>query len=214
MSSAAARGPETRASQKKRVLDAHVGEVIPGLPEHLVVEHILTQKNLPDTLTLARLTVVSRAIRDAVAATGRRVEELNRLDAAKLGCFSSLQHWRRRDRLVHRHVTNFAAWGGHLDMLEWAHTNIRQCDEETCRAATENGQVGVLKWMYENGCKHDFAENMYELAANCGQLEVLQWLRANGCPWGYSTCRKAAEKGHLEQLKWARANGAPEYGRT
>ena len=46
---------------------------IPGLPEEIVVAHILGSANLPDAADLAHLKAVSRAMRDAVGFTGRQV---------------------------------------------------------------------------------------------------------------------------------------------
>ena len=50
---------------------------IPGLPDHLVIEKILRSEYFDDPAYLARLPAVSRAMRDAVAATGLEFEELD-----------------------------------------------------------------------------------------------------------------------------------------
>ena len=47
-----------------------------------------------------------------------------------------------------------AAYGGNLEVLQWARANGCPWDEETCTCA-----------------------------ASGGHLEVQQWARANGCPW-------------------------------
>jgi hypothetical protein len=47
-------------------------EAIPGLPDHLVVAHILRSGHFDDPADLARLPAVSRAMRDVVAGTGLR----------------------------------------------------------------------------------------------------------------------------------------------
>ena len=65
---------ETRAQNRKRESDAHAGEAIPGLPTHLVVAHILRSEYFDDPADLARLTVVNRAMRDALGATGLQFE--------------------------------------------------------------------------------------------------------------------------------------------
>ena len=61
-------------------------EAIPGLPDHLVVSHILRSAYFDDPADLARLPAVSRAMRDAVAATGLAFEEFGELEAEMLGC--------------------------------------------------------------------------------------------------------------------------------
>ena len=52
---------------------ADAQQAIPCLPNHLVVTHILRSEYFDDPADLARLPAVSRAMRDAVAATGRHV---------------------------------------------------------------------------------------------------------------------------------------------
>ena len=93
----ATRGVETRARKRTRYLDAHVGVAIPGLPFDVAVS--LVQKHLPDPADLAVLRVVSRGMRDAVDATGRKMEEFKEDDAVERGYLSTLKCLRRRGRL-------------------------------------------------------------------------------------------------------------------
>ena len=71
-------GKKARARKQKRERrrDANAGEAIPGLPDHLVVEHVLRCGHFDDPADLARLPAVSRGMRDAVTATGLEFEEL------------------------------------------------------------------------------------------------------------------------------------------
>ena len=55
---------------------ADAQDAIPRLPDHLVVEHILRSGHFDDPADLARLPAVSRAMRDAVAATGLQFKQL------------------------------------------------------------------------------------------------------------------------------------------
>tara|TARA_B110001469_G_scaffold95546_1_gene91593 strand:- start:417 stop:671 length:255 start_codon:yes stop_codon:yes gene_type:complete len=64
MSSDATLGVEAHARKRPRERDAAAangGEVIPRLPNHLVVEHILRSEHFDDPADLARLPAVSRA---------------------------------------------------------------------------------------------------------------------------------------------------------
>ena len=71
MSSKTTLGAETRAGKRKRERrDAYDRGAIPGLPNHLVVAHILRSEYFDGPADLARLPSVSRAMRDTVAATG------------------------------------------------------------------------------------------------------------------------------------------------
>ena len=165
---------------------AEVQEAIPRLPDHLVVEHVLRAEYFDDPADLARLPAVSRAMRDAVAATGLRFKEFDEYGALKLGCLSALQRLQRQGRLSR--------------------------EEHLCQAAARSGQLEELKALRADGCP--WTVRTCCAAATGGHLEVLQWARANGCPWDKETCSYAARGGHLEMPQWARANGCPWDKRT
>ena len=120
MFSDAARGVETRAQQRNRECEAHAGEAIPGLLSDIVVTHILRSEYFDDPADLARLQVVSCATRDAVAATGLAVEELNATDAMFDGRLSVLKRMQRQG-LLHvpeGYLCNAAARSGQLEELK------------------------------------------------------------------------------------------------
>ncbi len=103
ISSDATLGIETRARKRKHErLDANAanaGEAIPGLLNDVVFTHVLRSENFDDPADLARLPVVSRAMRDAVAGTGLRFEELGEDEALELGCLCVLKRLQRGGRL-------------------------------------------------------------------------------------------------------------------
>ena len=71
-------------------------EAIPGLPDHLVIIHVLRSEYFDDPADLARLRAVSRGMSDAVAAKGLELEELTEQRAAlEPGCFSAVQRLQR-----------------------------------------------------------------------------------------------------------------------
>ena len=90
----APRGVETLTHTRQRNLDAQV--VIPGLPNDVVVTHVLREKKLPDPIDLATLRVVSRGMREAVDATGLQIKELDEDTATNLGCLTKLRRLQRR----------------------------------------------------------------------------------------------------------------------
>ena len=73
---------ETRARKRTRerrdATVANAGEAFRGLPDHLVVEHILRSEHFDDPADLARLPAVSRLMRDAVASTGFSLKSLTK----------------------------------------------------------------------------------------------------------------------------------------
>ena len=106
MISGAARGVETRARKRRRHLDAQAGVAIPGLPFDVVVTHVLREESLRDPADLAVLRGVSRGMRDAVDATGRRIAELaewamewGQWAAVERGCLTTLRCLQRRGLL-------------------------------------------------------------------------------------------------------------------
>jgi hypothetical protein len=99
-------GKKARARKEKRerrdanaANKANAGEAIPGLLNDIVVTHVLRSEHFDDPADLARLPAVSRAMREAVAATGLRFEELDIKCAVYLGCLSTVQRLQRRGRL-------------------------------------------------------------------------------------------------------------------
>ena len=156
-------GKKARARKKKRerrdanaANTANAGEAIPGLLNDIVVTHVLRSEHFDDPADLARLPAVSRAMRDAVAATGLRFEELDENRAVILGCLSAVQRLQRGGRLSRR--------------------------ELLCQAAATDGHLEELKVLRENGCPWN--EDTCAYAAFGGQLEVLQWARAERRPMG------------------------------
>ena len=174
------------------------------LPQDIKTQ-ILGRSDVIEDADLARLRAVSRSMRDAVNATMEDLRDAGL--AAKLGCLTALRNLLQRGHLEEEYVCEFAAQGGHLEVLMWARANDCPWDEGTCWKAAEHGHLEVLQWARENGCSWNWETCAH--AAKGGHLEVLQWARANGCPWNSTTCAYAAKGGHLETLKWARENGCP-----
>ena len=188
---------------------ANAGEAIPRLLNDIVVTHILRSENFDDPADLARLPAVSRAMRDAMAATGLRFEELDEVDAAELGCLSAMRRLQRQGPLSRQgYLCGTAALSGQLEELKGLRYDGWPLDSSTCWAAAQGGQLEVMQWLHENGCPWD--ERTCVGAAGRGHFQVLQWARANGCPWTKRTLLMARRAGHLELANWAAANGCPE----
>jgi len=104
-----------------------------------------------------------------------------------------------------------AAWGGHIEVLEWLFTvggsNIRH--KRICAFAARAGQLETLKWLRLKAlCPWD--ERVCEFAAEYGHLGILQWARSvrlhgnQPCPWNWAACALAAYRGNFDILKWLR----------
>ena len=190
-------------------LQHDAGDAFAALPAHVLITHVLSSGNLPNPSDLARLRAVSREMRDAVAATGRRVYELEAWEAIKFGELIGLRFLHQRGDFDDDpdSLCTLAAGEGQLEILKWLREYDFPWDAGTCTNAALRGHLEVLQWARANGCPWD--EMTVAWAAGRGHLEVLQWARADGCPWNTYTCMFAAEGGHLEVLQWARANGCP-----
>jgi hypothetical protein len=154
----ASRGVATRARKRKRDLAAQAGVAIPGLPFDVAVS--IVENHLPDPADLAVLRAVSKGMRDAVEATGRKVKKFKEDDAVQRGYVSTLKCLLRRGRLSDERLL--------------------------CAAAARIGDLEALKALRR---AENFPWNEWTCAraALGGHLEVLQWARENGCPWGSKT---------------------------
>ena len=98
-----------------------------------------------------------------------------------------------------------AAENGHLECLKFLHENGCPWDESVCRYAAFEGQLECLKYAHENGCEWNSRTCYY--ASSNGQIACLKYAHEHGCPWDEQTCADAAESGHLECLRYAHLNG-------
>jgi hypothetical protein len=101
-----------------------------------------------------------------------------------------------------------AAFGGHLEVLQWLKANGCPRDSRVFRYAGLEGHMHVLEWAFANGCPRN-AEVRSFAACEAGNLRVVQWAHANGFEMDYTTCANAAREGNMDILQWARANGCP-----
>ena len=202
--------PDATAAQKSAVTQA-----IPGLPDDIVVTLVLRSTWLVDPADLARLSVVSRGMRHAVAATGRTIQEMDAYEAAGLGCLSALKRLYRRGSLT---FDVFLCWTAaqdycnrNFEALTWLRMKGCPWDKETqcdvCSKLASEGNLEALKWLRVGGCEWDLWT--CTSAAEFGHFEVLKWACENGCPRDEGTCSAAAHRGDLEMLKWARDNVCP-----
>ena len=145
---------------------------IPGLLNDIVATHILSTEYFDDPAELARLRVVSRAMRAAVTATGLAFEEMDLVAAMKYGCFSAMKRLQRRGLLTHQEfLCPTAARAGLLQELKLLRENNSPWDEGTCCAAAAGGHIHVLEWAHANGCPCRM--NTYQSAAAFRVVEVV-----------------------------------------
>ena len=71
-------------------------------------------------------------------------------------------------------ICAFAAFGGHVDVLDWARDRGCPWDEETCASAAEGGHLDVLRWARAKGCPWDEQTTMAEEYGHAGDSRVGQ----------------------------------------
>jgi hypothetical protein len=96
---------EMRRTLEKEVKATRFG--FSSLPLDVIAS--IVEKHLPDPADVAVLRAVSKGTRDAVDATGRKVEEFEEDDAVARGYLSTLKCLRRRGRLSDERVLCAAA---------------------------------------------------------------------------------------------------------
>ena len=102
-------------------------------------------------------------------------------------------------------VCSYAAKGNKLEVLKYVRKNGAEYTGKTGQVAAKHGHLELLKYAHSDGC----ALNAFicSEAAKGGHLDVLKYAHENGCLWDEDTCKEAARHGHLECLKYARING-------
>mmetsp|Transcript_18287 Transcript_18287/g.45505 ORF Transcript_18287/g.45505 Transcript_18287/m.45505 type:complete len:542 (-) Transcript_18287:399-2024(-) len=113
------------------------------------------------------------------------------------------------DTGVAESVPFYAAVGGHLEVLKFAHAINLPWDSQTyCAMAASGADMPMLTWLHGNH-GNEWNEMTPALAAQGGHLDVLKWVIARGCPWGYQVWKGAALEGHLHILEYAAADHCP-----
>jgi len=97
-----------------------------------------------------------------------------------------------------------------LKLLRWVREE-KECDWDarTSGNAACNGNLDMLKYCCENGCKvHD---GTCTTAAENGHLACLEYLRSKNCPWNEEVCELAHENNHIDVLTYAVRNKCPGF---
>lgn len=123
---------------------------------------------------------------------------------------------------VHHRMLNGAAYGGHLDLLEWAWSlgcrdrYLMYCSDQNIADSScdcrHPDQTKVLDWLLAHGFA--FTSQAYGEAISAERVDILEWLHAHGVdPFTESHARswlmkRAAEIGNVEVMQWLHDHGA------
>ena len=105
-------------------------------------------------------------------------------------------------------TSGMAAVQGNLDMLKYCVENGCKVDTASGMAAVQ-GNLDMLKYCCENGCEVDIST--CALAAQNGHLDCLKYLRMKNCPWSERVCEIAHENNHMDTLTYAVKNKCPGF---
>lgn len=94
-----------------------------------------------------------------------------------------------------------------LNLISIAHMNNCEWNSSSCALAARNGNIEILKYLFEHGCPWD--ETTCSSAAYGNNLNCLKYARENGCPWDIWTCSNAAFSNDIVCLRYAHENGCP-----
>jgi len=126
--------------------------------------------------------------------------------AASDGCIAGIRTLLRH-QYTSRSACYFSAKAGHLDCLEYLHSQKSHLREKTSLIASTNGHLHILRFLHAKACLFD--DYCCREASSNGHLDCLKFLHSIGRPWGVYVCSFAAKAGHLDCLQFAHENGCP-----
>jgi hypothetical protein len=96
-----------------------------------------------------------------------------------------------------------------LALLRWVR-GVKECawNWRTSGAAARIGNLEMLKYCVENGCK--VHNGTCATAAKYGNLDCLKYLHEKNVKWDHQTVQLARENNHVECLNYALANNCPQ----
>lgn len=130
---------------------------------------------------------------------------------ASSGLVCRMKLYRERGGVWTMNTMNYAARGGHLDLIRYLRENDFTWDERTIGSAALYGHLDLIRYMRENDpaspCPWN-AESFW-MAVIFGNLECMKYMRQgdNPCPWNEYANQLAAENGDLKSLKWLHEGG-------
>ena len=146
-----------------------------------------------------------------------------------LGCLTMTDTWKTAVRygdiecLINLHqngmewnakICPYAAHRGHLNILKYAHINVRPLDRSTLIYAVYGKQIHCIRYFLEN-VEKELQHKMYGLngeygrsllcrfASENGRLDIVQLLYQNGYKLDKSVCLCTIRRGKFECFKYA-----------
>ncbi|ALX27660.1 hypothetical protein GMAR_ORF286 [Golden Marseillevirus] len=98
-------------------------------------------------------------------------------------------------------LSNEAAEHGHLSLLEWAEKrNFLSLYRSIMCSAAFGGHVNIMQWLLERGLQ--LTDEVFLCAVWKGQIHALEWLKAKNCPTYGDVCSYAFRHRNDKSLRW------------
>ncbi|ETM31930.1 hypothetical protein L914_20576, partial [Phytophthora nicotianae] len=140
---------------------------------------------------------------------GRRPRVTDSMDWAALGGHLDVLQWldANRNDGCSPEAVNGAAEAGHFQILLWLNSHYSaQWTSQAMDYAAQGGQLEIVKWMHDNRTKVANTTAAMNSAAESGHLDVVKWLHGNRTEGTTSAMNNAAANGHLDVVKWLQVN--------
>ena len=95
-----------------------------------------------------------------------------------------------------------AAKFGNFELLIYLSENNYEFDTETLNYAVKYGDLSIIDWLYNKGCKFHGMGNTFEYGIESGKIEVLEWLLDNKCPYYVDNLYYHTFISNLKILEW------------
>jgi hypothetical protein len=132
----------------------------------------------------------------------KNVAEYNRLDMAKYLFQKGNQNFGHMTKIG----ALFASFGN-IEAVQWAYDNGFPLDIHVSNAAAYGGFLSLLEFLHERECPWN-VKTMHKAALK-GHLDVIKYLQRHQCPWNSTTVQKAVMNGHLHIVKYLHEQGCP-----
>lgn len=128
------------------------------------------------------------------------------LKGAAFGGHLQLLQWLRANGChIDGGIISYAAKGGQLCTFRWLLSHGYGTYSSSMMYAVENSNTKILEWLKSRG--HVFDTLAWDYAVAHGTINSLSWLLENGCVPSTNSCAKAAVFDQFEILKWLRERG-------
>lgn len=180
--------------------------IIYTLPNELLDKILVKSLDLPSQFTARNVCSLFKVIIPKNKLLLKNVSKCGYIDILKWAK-SNVSSFR-----WNKYICSYAAYNGHLNVIEWAHNNGCPWDEKTCTYAAISGHLNIIVWIRSQIPPCPWNEYASISAAKYGQLEVLKYLHHHECEWShYQICNFARRNNHLHILEWYKNNVSKMY---